>query len=478
LAGIFVSSFLSLGYIFAFLFIFLAGINLLLVWWFRNYLLFGIALFFVGLALGVIRFEMTAVPVSFDLESKIGQYVTLTGRVITSPQYSDASVRVTLWLPTEETKVLVSLPVYSHINYGDRLWVRGTLTKPTDFTTDLGKTFPYEKYLLVRQIRYQLSWASIDSQEPASGLSLVGSLFKLKEKFIFALSKIFPEPHSALGAGILLGVKESLGRDFEVDLRRTGIIHIVVLSGYNVTVIALFIMTILSFLPKRFALFFGALGIISFAIMVGGGPTVVRATLMALLALLAKASGRLYDVTLALILAGVVMVWHSPLILVYDIGFQLSFMATLGLIYLSPLIEPFLSIVPKAYHLRELTATTLAAQVSVLPWILYQIGELSLASVPVNLLILPIVPLAMLLTFLSGLLFFVIPSVVLIFSVPAYFLLEYMVVVVSLFASVPLAILVFVNTPLVVVFLLYSLLFVWVWRNSRTPKTFNVFGDL
>ncbi len=477
IAGIFWASFITFGSAFVVLAFLLFGIIFIVGWMFNNRLIWGIALMCLGLALGVWRFETSITPISPELESAIGERVVLAGKIITSPDYGDSTLRVVILLEDGETRVMVTLPVYTDVSYGDIVSVAGILQRPSDFLTDLGKEFSYEKYLLARHIRYQLVWASVEEHKRAEIFSVIGFLFGVKDNFISALSKMLPEPHSALAGGILLGVKDALGRDFEVDLRRTGIIHIVVLSGYNVTVVAVFIMFIMSFLPRKWALFFSGFGIVLFALLVGDGPTVVRSSIMALLALVALAFGRIYNVSLALLWAGVIMIIHSPMILVYDIGFQLSFIATLGLIYLVPLMDRFLFFLPSIFQVRELTATTLAAQVSVLPWLLYKVGELSLVSVMVNFLILPIVPLAMLLSFLAGVFFFIFYPLAFLLSLLAYGTLHYMVLVVLFFASVPFATLTFINTPLWLVFLFYGGLVYWVTIKSKDIKPYNMFGD-
>jgi competence protein ComEC len=158
------------------------------------------------------------------------------------------------------------------------------------------------------------------------------------------------------------------------------------------------------FLRPRLRLTFGLIAIVLFALMVGLSATVIRASAMAALALIANTFGRQYLVLRALVATGVAMVIWNPFILVYDIGFQFSFMATLGLILVAPQLETALvqgRILTKA---REYFIATVAAQVAVMPLLLYHIGEISLVAVVVNVLVLPIVPLAMGFTFVTGVL--------------------------------------------------------------------------
>ena len=166
---------------------------------------------------------------------------------------------------------------------------------------------------------------------------MLAILFIFKQKFIKALEAVIPEPQAGLGEGLLLGVNEALGDELKTAFRKTGIIHIVVLSGYNVMIVAEAIMRLLAFwFTPWIRLLIGLIAIGGFAFLVGLGPTVVRASLMAALILVARATGRHYAVLRSLMFAGLVMLIFNPHLLVFDPGFQLSFLATLALIWLAP----------------------------------------------------------------------------------------------------------------------------------------------
>ena len=207
-----------------------------------------------------------------------------------------------------------------------------------------------------------------------------------------------------------------------------------------------------------------------FAIIVGGGPTVVRASIMALLALLARATGRIYDVTLALVIAGGLMVYNSPLILVYDIGFQLSFLATLGLIFLAPALEPYFKFLPKRFAFQEFFIATVSAQIAVLPWLLYKIGQLSLVALPVNVLILPVVPPAMLFSFLTASVSFIWPWLSLPISHITFGFLNYILTVVAMFDNLPIVAISIANLSFLFVILMYLLIIIFIFRQLALPK--------
>ena len=256
-------------------------------------------------------------------------------------------------------------------------------------------------------------------------------LFKLKSWFVSNLEKSLPSPHSALAAGILVGSKQALGKDLLEDFRRVGLIHIVVLSGYNVTIIIDAIQKFFSFLPRTLGFYFSLFSIISFAIFTGASATTVRASIMAGLVVLSRFNRRDYDVNRALFLAGFLMVLHNPRILLSDPGFQLSFVATLGLLHISPKISCLLDRIsdsPKFSEIKEIVSTTISTQIAVLPLLVVMTGEISVVSLLANVLVLPIIPLSMTMSAISGLTNWL-AEISIIFSIPNYFLLEYSLIV-------------------------------------------------
>lgn len=191
---------------------------------------------------------------------------------------------------------------------------------------------------------------------------------------------------------------------------------------------------------------------------------------MAVLVLFAQSFGRQYDVIRGLFLAGFVMILINPFLLLYDIGFQLSFMATLGLILIAPYFETIL-ITKRKIQVKEFLFATLSTQIAVLPLLLYHIGEVSLVAVIVNVLVLPIVPVAMLLTFITGIVGLVsIPLA----SLLGYFTtlsLKYILVIAERFSDLPFAsVTVPVFSPVGVLLSYLSMILVF-WFISHRKKT-------
>ncbi len=417
---------------------------LILIWYrsptapsYRNTLL-G-ALFLLAFSLGTLR--VTGAEWKFQnssFEQYVGTDITVTGVIVVEPDVRERSTF--LELKTDQGKLLVLVDRYEIVSYGDLVLIEGKLTKPESFETDLGRTFNYPGYLKAKGIEYQISFADIEVLKSGEGNPVLTSLFRFKHFFIDSIESALPEPVSGLGEGMLLGVKEALSDDLETIFRKTGIIHIVVLSGYNIMLVVIFVMYILGrFLSPKPKFFAGILAVILFALLVGMSASVVRASVMVSILLLTEVAGRRYMMLRALILAGVLMVLVNPFLLVYDIGFQLSFLATLGLILIAPHFEYIFKRVSNFLNLRTFFIATVATQIAVLPLLLYQIGEFSLVSVLVNLLVLPMVPVAMLLTFITGLVSIVFPALVAIVAFPTYWSLRYIIDIAVWFADLPLA---------------------------------------
>jgi len=369
-----------------------------------------VAVLICSFALGLLRYDIANIHQgSTVLEKSVENAIVAEGVIIDEPDKRENNTNYTIRLEkvfdeevTEKIRVVANS--YPGFIYGDRVLISGVLQKPKGFETDTGKYFDYASFLSKDNIFYQMIFPELEFVSSGHGHFVKQYLFGFKNAFLSQVQKIIPDPQVSLLGGLVVGAKQSLGEKLQKDFRTTGIIHIVVLSGYNVTIVADAIMRTFKFFPlisQSVGTAFGAFSIILFALMTGASATIVRASIMALLVILARATGRTYDITRALFIAGFMMVLHNPKILVYDASFQLSFLATLGLIWLSPLLDRYVLFIPTK-QLRGFATATVATQIFVLPLLLYKIGELSLVALPVNLLVLVTVPLTMLFGFLAG----------------------------------------------------------------------------
>ncbi|HEY4503515.1 MAG TPA: ComEC/Rec2 family competence protein [Candidatus Paceibacterota bacterium] len=352
------------------------------------------------------------------LRDYVGTTVNFEGTIATKPEKRDFNqVFVFETGNNVSMNILTGILIrvvtdrYGEYDYGDKVRITGKLLYPRNFADDDGRSFDYINYLGKDDVYYEFKKAEVKVIEKTgmpflSGIikikNLSGILFSLKERFLDNLDKVLGEPYSALAGGLLVGEKASLGKELLDDFRRVGLIHIVVLSGYNITIIAVSIRRFLSFLPRTASIFLGVLGIILFGILVGGGATVIRSCIMALIALFAEFLRKDYGVFRALIISALLMLAHNPMILFYDPSFQLSFLAVLGLVCLSSAIEKKLEFVTEKFGMRSIISSTLATQVFVSPLIIYMMGQISIIGILANILILPFIPLTMLFVFFAG----------------------------------------------------------------------------
>jgi competence protein ComEC len=403
------------------------------------------------------------------LLTKVGEVIKFEGVVGRDVERGNNNAKV--YLETESGTILVFTDRHTTIKYGDKINVEGRLQQPEPFDTDLGRVFDYKNYLRAQKVGLIVRYPEIELLATNQGNPIISSLLGIKKEFETSLESNLPEPASGLALGLLLGVKGAISEELEDSFRRSGVIHIVVLSGYNIMLVVGFVLFILGRLFRAKARFvLGVAAIICFACLVGFSATVVRASIMATLLLFVELTGRRYDALRALLVAGIFMLILNPYLLLYDVGFQLSFVATWGLIVFSPVVEKWVSALPTTLGIRTLVAATVATQVAVLPLLLYQIGEVSLVSIIANVLILPIVPVAMLFAFLLGIVGFFSTTLALPITALAYTSLIYIVEVASKLAEFSLATVSVPFFPSAAVFLMYGLL-IYFWLRPKDVVT-------
>ncbi|MEA2112989.1 MAG: ComEC/Rec2 family competence protein [Patescibacteria group bacterium] len=478
----------DLGFYFGFFWIFLSIMVWLLVLFIgqktsdKKFFLF-ISLLMLFFGIGLLRCSLSnETQQSWLLDNLEDQNVSVTGIVMDEPDERENNTKLVVKILSLENldlnktniKMLLTVQHYPQFEYGDEIKFSGVLQKPKNFFTDGGREFDYVRYLSKDNIFYQIFYPEVNLVSGGNGNFVKEKLFSFKKVFLGQIKEIIPEPQLSLLGGLLVGAKQSLGQDLQDDFRKVGLIHIVVLSGYNVAIIAGFIMSLFSFFPRIIGMSLGALSIVLFAVMVGGSATIVRASIMALLVIFARATGRVNDMTRALFLAGFVMVLHNPNIVVFDPSFQLSFMATLGLILLAPKLDKFFKFVPEKFYLRETVLATISTQIFVLPLLLYMMGELSIVAVFVNLLVLMFIPLTMLFGFLTGMFVFISTWLALPFSYITQLLLSYELKVVEIFASLPFASIKVNFFPFYLMVIVYCLYFLLLRKFTKQSEEIEI----
>ncbi|PIT92522.1 MAG: hypothetical protein COU08_01945, partial [Candidatus Harrisonbacteria bacterium CG10_big_fil_rev_8_21_14_0_10_42_17] len=358
--------------------------------WFKQEKFFlWLVLFAVGgLFLGSMRLTHVDQPLDPLIREYADSQVTIEGTVVRDPEerlgrieYVLGDVGLGVDKRAVSGNILVRGDRVPKFAYGDVVVWEGKLQLPESFLTDSGRIFDYPGYLKKDGIVATISFAHGAYVGEGKQNFVKSLLYKVKHIYIENIDSVVPVPESMLAAGLLLGERGSFGEDLTNDFRRAGLIHIVVLSGYNIAIISEYALVLFrKKFRKKLSLILAGLFIVLFALLVGGGATVVRASIMGLLVLLARGGSRRYNITRALVFAGLLMILHNPLILIYDVSFHLSVLATVALIYVAPLVERYVTKLPETFGVREAGIATIATQIFVLPYLIYRMGEVSLIA--------------------------------------------------------------------------------------------------
>ncbi len=314
-------------------------------------------------------YQIKNVNIVFDKE------INFQGLVMRNPERGNQQKLTVALQPPGSGNILVKLQPYPSFDYGDLINFKGVIKRPEPVS--------YADYLTKEGIFGTIAFPKTELMAKNQGSAMKSSLFKLKEKIVINFQKTLPPEKAAFLAGITLGERQEFSKEFKEAMSKSGTTHLVALSGYNITIIVLAMFALFNyFLSRRLTFILTVLAIFGFVLMAGAEASVVRAAIMGFIALLASQVSRLYSVRNAIVLAAFFMVLINPKVLYFDTGFQLSFAALIGIIYLSPAIKKFFKISdePGILSLRENFLTTLSAQLFVLPFLVLNFGKFSLIA--------------------------------------------------------------------------------------------------
>ena len=328
-------------------------------------------------------------------------------------------------------KYKINLSKHAEIYYGSIIEGLCEKNKPKNYGS-----FDYASYLKSKGVKCVCNLKDYKIIGNSNDLfSKLANLRRLSENNV---SKVIPNPQAALANGLLFGGDDRLSDEMRQNFSLTGMTHIVAVSGYNVSVIVFVVIFVGIYigLTRKMASILALILIFLFVAMIGFPASGVRAGIMGSIIIFALLSGRVGNWVNILIFACAVMIIFNPFILRYDIGFQLSFLATLGIFTIYPIFERIIK--PKNIVLSalwEILLLTLSVQLLVLPIIIYNFHIFSVSSFITNLLILPILPFTMFFVFLCVIFGFLNNFLSMIFGWLAYFLLSYEVEVIKFFAN-------------------------------------------
>lgn len=259
----------------------------------------------------------------------------------------------------------------------------------------------------------------------------------VRDWFADAVRKGIPEPQASLGIGYLTGQKSALPKDLATALQIAGLSHIVVASGYNLTILVRLARRAFIKLSKFLSVFASGIMIASFVAMTGLSPSMTRAGLVASLSLLTWYYGRQFHPFVLLPFAAAITVLWQPSYAWGDLGWQLSFAAFAAVMVVGPLLQRYFFGEGEPGMIRQVLGETVAAHIVTIPIVVPAFGLVSNVAIPANILIVPLVPLAMLLTFIVGVMALAVPSIVEFVSYPATWLLQYMTFTAQYLAELP-----------------------------------------
>jgi competence protein ComEC len=314
------------------------------------------------------------------------------GLIVNEPDIRQQYTNLTIKSENINGLILVRANLYPEYEYGDLLEINCDLQKPKN-----SENFNYEKYLAVSDIYYTCYQPEIELLAHNQGNIFFTKLFQFKKYLYNIIEKIWAMPVSAFIAGLLLGLKKVLPQEITDDFMRTGTIHILVVSGSHLVIFSGFLKEILKnlYINRKKQFYIISIVLILYVIFTGMSAAAVRACLLAILVMLAEKVGRPKATFNILIFSAFLMILQNPRILFYDTGFQLSFLATVGLVYLSKPMEKILFFIPKIFSIRNLLAQTLAAIIMTNPLICWQFQRISLIAPLANLLTVPLISMIM-----------------------------------------------------------------------------------
>lgn len=319
-----------------------------------------------------------------------GQEKVFSGLVIAEPKVAASGRQLIIRVDEPyQGKILVNSAVYPEYMYGDRLEVRCLLQKPQN------KEFAYDRYLARLEIYSICKRTFIKRLASGQGNRIYLCLLELKKLSYETAQLYLPEPTASLALPVVFGSGE-IDDDISDSFRRTGLTHIMAVSGFNVSLLAALLSIVLAYtgLGRRLIFYISASAIAAYVAIVGAPASAVRAGVMSIFLLLALTVGRLVSIPRLVIIVAVITLIMNPRSLRDDIGWQLSFLALLGLVYILPYMQKWTTniIRGRGKFIAEAILATVAAQLATAPIIIYNFGQFSIIAPLANVLVVWMIP--------------------------------------------------------------------------------------
>jgi len=487
--GILLRSFVVFD-IFYLLIVILVGVIGAIVYWrygdSKKRYFFWLLLGSIFIFLGFLRFEMS-VPLGCDSNSQFigclnGRNIEVTGVIDREPDVRAKNIQYRVKVDEYEGKILLFGHILPEYDFGDRIRFKCRFEQPENI-----EDFNYPGFLAKSNI-YSVCFRTkniehIESiQYPTFSINSVKQrVLRLKDGFSQIINRSVRFPQSTFLSSILLGLRREVPVDIIESFAITGTSHLMAVSGLHIMILITLLYPVFRWLRirKKYAIWPAVLLVIFFIFLVGFRASALRAGIFGIVGMLAFVVGRPGRALNLLLLASSVLLLINPMLLRYDVGFQLSFLAVLGLMYLGNYIKHWLREIPNISYLplRDILVMTLSAQLFVMPWLLYQFGNLSIVAPLANILVLPLIPLIMGLGFvlmLGGLVWWPVAQVV---GLVEMTLVGYVLKIIKIISSWPLASWA-VSLPLWFVLVIYVILISILVSSKVREKIKIVFGRI
>ncbi|MBI4094976.1 MAG: ComEC/Rec2 family competence protein [Candidatus Liptonbacteria bacterium] len=343
---------------------------------------------FLSLCFGIFYFHLFLNVRDAHMNVPYDERIQFSGVVAREPKFTERSQRFVVALePPFAGRIDVVTGVAPERRYGDLISFDGKINAPEDRVSSPVSVFPKMEFV-----------------EAHRGFWIKETLFALKQKMVAQFKQTLPADSAALLSGLTLGARSDFTRELKEQMSRSGTTHLVALSGYNIGILVLAVSGVFGyFLSRRITFVLTTAVIVLFVLMVGAEASVVRAAIMGFLVLLAKDIGKIHSFRNPVTLTAAGMALFDPAVVRFDLGFALSFLSLLGIVYIGPAIENCILRITRRrtpplkgiLSWRENLRTTAAAQLAVAPLLILSFGDFSLTSLAANVLILGTVPLTM-----------------------------------------------------------------------------------
>ncbi len=306
-------------------------------------------------------------------------------------------IRVDPSASSGQVDIQVTLREKQELLPGDKVSVRGKVELPEDFLTETGRTFDYDQYLASKGVEAVMGFGQVVKLEDGKfSFGRISTVVRFWIAGVLGTHILFPV--DGIVAGMLVGFQGGIPKYLSDIFRYTGTLHTLVLSGYNITVLAGFLGLLFRRMPFRIKTILIAVGIVSLVVISGAGVAAVRAGIMGSIALFAGMSLQNYKVFRALLLAFLFFFFTSPQTIFVDPGFHLSFLATIFIVLLLPILNEKITWIPvyKKVNLRELLILACGLPLFMLPYTMYFSGLFPIVSPLANIFLVPVIPILML----------------------------------------------------------------------------------